>query len=153
MREIRKTISEFVGKTSLPIVLASDMVSVAVRAMESTPSDCAVVVRDNMVVGVFTVRDFLNRIAAQGRDPNVTAMAMVMTEQPETLRPYDCISYAINRMVVRGFRNVPVVDDNGRPLAILTVRDVVTHLSELFDGVTAGGSDPELEAWVDIGGG
>ncbi len=152
MREIRKTVSEFIEDVAVPAVGLQDSVADAIAEMKQHPSDCVVVLASGTLVGIFTERDFLTRVTAAKRDPALTKMEEVMTPEPETLRAYDCISYAINRMAVRGYRNIPIVGDAGKPLAVLSVRDVVSHLSELFDEVSASSELP-TNAWVDIGGG
>jgi CBS domain-containing protein len=104
------------------------------------------------LVGIFTGRDFLNRVAAEKRKPAETLLGEVMTKAPETLGPDDCVSYAIDRMANGGFRNVPIVAD-GRPVAVISVRDVMTHLAEVFAEIEEGDADDEMKDWVDIGGG
>ena len=77
----------------------------------------------------------------------------VMTPDPDTLRLDDCVTYAINRIAVRGYRNVPIVDDVGQPVAVVGVRDLVGHLAELFNEDPRGDSDDTFNDWIDIGGG
>jgi predicted transcriptional regulator len=60
-----------------------------------------------------------------------------MTRAPRTLRPWDGVAFAINWMAVEGFRNVPIVDDEGVVLGVLTVWDVMRHLGEIFDEIDA----------------
>jgi predicted transcriptional regulator len=77
-----------------------------------------------------------------------------MTTEPEVLRPHDSIAYAINRMVVRGFRNIPIVDDGNKAVAVLDVRDVMAHLADLFAELAEGRRvESEWDEWTDIGGG
>jgi hypothetical protein len=55
-------------------------------------------------------------------------------------------------MALRGFRNVPVVDESGRPTSVLDVRIVMGHLIKVFAEVEK--EDPDVgDAWIDIGGG
>jgi len=152
MGQIRKTVSEFIEDTPLSAVGPEDSIAAAIEVMKRDQSDCVVVLDAGMIVGIFTERDFLNRVTAARRDPAETKMKSAMTPNPEVLRTYDCISYAINRMAVGGFRNVPIIGEQGKPIAVLSVRDVVSHLSELFDEVSPV-REPSRSAWVDIGGG
>ena len=158
MQRIQKTIAEFVVNASRVTVAPADPVSVAVAAMREHKVDCVLVVDSDALVGIFTERDFLHRVTAEHRDPATTAIEVVMTRNPDTLRETDCMTYAINKMAVRGFRNVPIVDEAGRPLSVLDVRIVMMHLLKVFAEVekeNAGrppGADTDSE-WVDIGGG
>ena len=42
------------------------------------------------------------------------------------------VAYALNKMIVGGFRHVPVVDDEHRPAFVISVRDIVSFLVEAF---------------------
>jgi CBS domain-containing protein len=95
------------------------------------------VMNDDQLAGIFTSRDFLNRVAARGGDPATTELASVMTRSPRTLGPDDPVAFAINWMAIEGFRNVPIVDDAGAVLGVLTVWDVMRHLGEIFDEIDA----------------
>jgi CBS domain-containing protein len=83
-----------------------------------------------------------------------------MTPMPRTLRPRDPVAFAINWMAVEGFRNVPILDDAGSVLGVLTVWDVMRHLEAIFDEIDAtprpvapGGDTSSVIAMVDLGGG
>lgn len=154
MQRIQKTISEFLSDSVVPAVSPEQAVSAAVDVMRELRCDCVVVVDGEAVVGIFTERDLLNRVAAVGGRPAAIRMAEVMTAAPETLRPRDCITYALNRMAVRGFRNLPIVDDDGKLTGLLTVRDVLAHVNDVFDEVADdAGDEKAMSEWIDIGGG
>ena len=87
---------------------------------------------EGRLVGIFTERDVLTRVVGQGRDVQTTRLGEVMTKEPEALSPQDRICYAINRMNNAGYRTVPLVDEAGRPIGIVTVNDVVRWLAEIF---------------------
>jgi CBS domain-containing protein len=55
-------------------------------------------------------------------------VAEVMTPDPESLGPDDGIAFALNRMVVGGFRHIFIKDDKGGPPALLSQRDVVAFI-------------------------
>ena len=153
MQRIQKTISEFLSDTPVPSVGPDDRVTAAVESMKSAGSDCTLVIDDGKLLGIFTERDFLNRVAAAQRDPGETAVRDVMTAPPETLHAVDCISYAINRMAVRGYRNVPIVNEDGAATAVISVRNVIDHMTEVFDEIGERGTGEGGDEWVDIGGG
>ena len=50
-----------------------------------------------------------------------------MTEKPETVKPTDVLALAQEKMAKGGFRRLPVVDDSGRLIGILTDRDLREH--------------------------
>jgi CBS domain-containing protein len=154
MQRIQKTISEFIEGAATPTVSPDATVQEAVEVMAKSDTTCVLVVSDEELIGVFTGRDFLNRVAAKGRVPTDTLIRSVMTPAPDTLSSTDCISYAIQIMAGGGFRHVPVVD-NERVRGLLSVKTVVEHLTELISEL----DDDDYEApdvsgiWIDIGGG
>lgn len=151
---MQRTISDFVADRELPAVGPEDDVERAVAVMRERGSGCALVIDGvGRLIGVFTERDFLNRVAATGKPVAGTPVAEVMTADPMSLAPEDSIAYAINRMAVGGYRNVPIVDPEGRAIANLTVRDVIAHLDQLFDELERTKDDPASAEWTDLGGG
>jgi CBS domain-containing protein len=151
---LKRTISDFIAERELPAVGPEDDVGRAVAVMMERGSDCVLVIDGTgRLLGVFTERDFLNRVAAAGRPVAGTPITEVMTADPMSLAPEDPIAYAINRMAVGGYRNVPIVDPEGRAIANLTVRDVIAHLGQLFDELEELEDDPAAPEWTDLGGG
>jgi CBS domain-containing protein len=104
----------------------------AVEALKSDPTGALVVVEDERVVGIFTDRDVLKRVAgyAGALDEPVSRY---MTPDPVTLRDDDTMAAALNKMGDGGFRHIPMLQ-SGRLTAIVTVRDVMHWLlGQYFD--------------------
>ncbi|MGH7804006.1 MAG: CBS domain-containing protein [Candidatus Binatia bacterium] len=104
----------------------------AIELMREHRIGCLLVTRDEHLVGIFTERDVLYRVVAERRDARMTKVGDVMTEDPESLPADAEIAWAVNRMSLGGFRHVPLVDEEGRPVGILSVKDVVNYLAEFF---------------------
>ena len=102
----------------------------AVGVMREHRVGCVLVVDESgYLVGIFTERDLLLRL----EDPDLSrSIRPYVTPEPETLGPDDPIAFALNLMSVGGFRHVPLVDDEGRPLGVVSVKDVVNFLAEVF---------------------
>jgi signal-transduction protein with cAMP-binding, CBS, and nucleotidyltransferase domain len=153
MERIQRTISEFLGERSWPELPATATVAEALAAMNDSGLDCVLVVEDGRLVGIFTGRDFLHRVAAPQRAPADTPLSAVMTAQPEAVKRHHDVAYAINRMAVRNMRRLPVVDE-GRPVGLLTVWVVIAHLDDVFEDLLGRLPDPPTdELWLDLGGG
>ena len=99
----------------------------AIRRMHDKGIDCVLVTEGDRLVGIFTDRDAVLKVA--GRGPGPCPMSEVMTRDPVLLRHDDPIAVAINKMAVGGFRHIPIVED-GRPTGVVTARDVFRHLVE-----------------------
>lgn len=160
MRRLEKTIREIGWTYAVPRLEVGDRVSRAFDQMSREAHDCVLVMRAGQLAGIFTSRDFLNRIAAVRADPDDVVLGDVMTKMPRTLRPRDPVAFAINWMAVEGFRNVPIVEDDGEVLGVLTVWNLMRHLEEIFDEIDAtprptppGGDTSSLIAMIDLGGG
>jgi CBS domain-containing protein len=102
------------------------------RMLARRQAGVLVVDADGRLTGIFTERDVLTRVAGQGRDPRQTPLGAVMTRDPEALSPGDRIAYAVHSMSVAGYRTVPLVDAQRRPLGVVTVSDVIRWLADLF---------------------
>ena len=82
-------------------------------------------------VGIMSEREVLLRIVA--RDVKYdAAVDKFMSECPETLTARDQIARAIKLMTEGGERNIPIVDDAGRAVAVLRTLDIIHFLGEAF---------------------
>ncbi|VTR91194.1 CBS domain containing protein OS=uncultured Acidobacteria bacterium GN=HGMM_F54F02C36 PE=4 SV=1: CBS: CBS [Gemmata massiliana] len=79
------------------------------------------------LVGILTERDFLTKIAGA---PGFEALPVTefMTPSPETVAPADVLAFALGKMDAGGYRHLPVVDA-GRPVGVISVRDILRHLT------------------------
>jgi len=117
-----------------PISLREDTtVQEAIEQMaEKRRAAIVIVDAGGRLIGIFTERDLLRRVAVPGLDPRKTRLAEVMTRSPEALSPDDLIAYAINRLHHSSFRTIPLIDAQHRPLGIMTVNDIVQWVADLF---------------------
>lgn len=116
-----------------PIHLASDAsVRDAIDTMNEARIGCVMIVERGLLVGIFTERDVLTRVAGSGLDLETTPVGDVMTPDPECLTLEDGIAYALNKMSVGGFRHVPLIDAAGRPTGLVSMRHIVDYLVDLF---------------------
>jgi CBS domain-containing protein len=99
-------------------------VSDAARLMREKRVGAVAVVEEGQLVGIFTERDALFRIVAEGRDPQTVRLSEVMTHKPQTIHPDKPFADALHIMYEGGFRHVPVVED-GRPIGIISARDAL----------------------------
>lgn len=83
------------------------------------------VVDKGRIAGIFTERDALNKILAGGLDPDKTILSQVMVSDPQTIRADKPLGYALQFMVDGGFRHVPVVDESGAALGMVSARDAL----------------------------
>jgi len=84
------------------------------------------------LAGIFTERDVLTRVVGRGLDPRSTSLDGVMTAKPEALFLEHRVAYAVHCMSVAGYRTIPLVDREHRPIGIVTVTDFIRWLANLF---------------------
>jgi len=98
----------------------------ALASMRRDGADCLLITDGGVLVGIFTDRDAVLKLA--GRQTAGLAIADVMTHDPVVLRSGDPVAVAIHKMAVGGFRHVPIVKD-GAPVGVVSARDVFRHLA------------------------
>ncbi|MFV1968034.1 MAG: CBS domain-containing protein, partial [Pirellulaceae bacterium] len=91
------------------------------------------VCRDGILVGVFTERDAL-RLICRG-DSLEVPLKQVMSSDPVVLSATDTVGDAIAKMSHGGFRHLPIVDLEGRPLGVLKVSGILHYMVEHFPNV------------------
>jgi len=105
----------------------------AVQAMLSRRQAGVVIVDTaGRLSGIFTERDVLRRVVGARLDTAKTPLSAVMTKSPEALAAGQRVAYAVHCMSVAGYRTVPLVDADRRPIGIVTVTDVIRWLAGLF---------------------
>ena len=124
----------------------------AIRLMREHRVGCVLVVEDERLTGIMTERDLLLKLEQGGLDRPIR---LLMTEEPEVLKTDDPIVYALNKMSVGGFRHVPLVDADRRPVGVISVKDIVDYICDFFpNDVLTVPPDPErAQAWTDRDGG
>jgi len=106
----------------------------AARRMRDARVGCVVVSRAGHPVGILTDRDIAVRVVAEGRDPQQTTVSEVATYEAVTLKTSDNRSTAAIRMREHGVRRLPIVNDAGKLVGMVTADDLIAQLTrELVD--------------------
>jgi CBS domain-containing protein len=85
----------------------------------------AVVDGDFRVAGIFTERDVLRKTSLSRVDPETTPVRDLMTTPVEMATRHTGAGEALTTMLERHFRHLPVADENGRLLGILSIRNLL----------------------------
>ena len=106
-----------------------------VRAMVEYNIGAVPVMQGGKLVGIFSERDLMKRVVAEGFDPRSTCLAEVMTDDPLTVNPHEELENCMAIMRRHSFRHLPVCHD-GQLVGIVSLRDVLLHdLNEKDDEV------------------
>lgn len=114
----------------------SDSTSVGetVRRLNEGGCHVAIIHDDKGVAGIFTERDVLYKLADGLANRADAPIRDFMTPEPEGLCPTDPIAFALNRMMVRGFRNIPLLDQE-KLVGVVSVRDILEYMTKEFSDV------------------
>jgi CBS domain-containing protein len=85
------------------------------------------------VVGVFSERDLLTKVAGRVDDYAGRPVSDFMTPDPETVCPEDTLAFVLHKMDGGGYRHLPVLQD-GQALGMISVRDMLRHVTRLCRG-------------------
>ncbi len=114
-----------------PISVGPDTtVGETLKLMMARGVGCVVVVEGGRLLGIFSERDALLRLNVDAVKMADRPISEVMTVNPATLKARDKIAYALHRMNVGGFRHVPILDDDGKLVGVISIRDILPYLTE-----------------------
>ncbi len=105
----------------------------ATIAMNNAHVGCVLVTEGNRLIGIVTERDILKKVV--GRLGTDSPVERIMTPNPETVGMDDGIAYALNKMHVGGYRHIPVLDKQGHPVGVVSMRTIVRFIVSLFPAV------------------
>ncbi|KAF8139953.1 CBS-domain-containing protein [Boletus edulis] len=88
-------------------------------------TDCVLVVDDDEgLSGIFTAKDLAYRVTADGLDPHSTPVGQIMTRNPMVTRDTTSATEALQLMVQRHFRHLPVCNEEGNVVGLLDITRV-----------------------------
>src|SRR5437764_14947563 len=112
------TVADVMSRNLLTVEPTTGL-SEAARAMNERGVGAVLVLSGEHVSGILTERDVLRAVATG--DVEGTNVAAWMTRDPETIEPSDTTGHAAAMMIHGAFRHLPVVDDGGKPLGIVSI--------------------------------
>ena len=119
---------EFRSKPPAMTFSADTLVHVAIHAMSAKNYGAAVIVdTGNKPVGIVTERDFMRRLLNNGLDPRTTPLSQIMTRELKVAQPDDNILDWVRQMSNERFRHVPIVDESGKLVNIMSQGDFVSY--------------------------
>ena len=116
-----------------PILGVGASVRDAIQILATRPENCVLVLDAGVLVGLVTARNVARWIAGGMLEGFEGPIGAVMTSDPETLRLDDSILALLSKLYAAGFSCVPIVDEHGFPLHVLTTRDAFEGVLQRFD--------------------
>lgn len=124
-------VSSLMVRENLLTALPETTVGEASRLMARRKVGAVMVTYQDKLIGIFTERDVVFRVIAQGRDPQNTPLSEVMTPSPITIGPDKSFGLALALMQKNGFRHMPVTE-YGIPVGIVSARNALDPDLEEF---------------------
>jgi CBS domain-containing protein len=114
-----------------PVTLpATATVAEAIGRMLACDIGAVLIVEAGKLVGIFSERDLLTKVAGTEEGYSSQSVRRFMTTNPETIQATDTLALALRKMDCGGYRHLPVVKD-GKPVGMISVRDMLRHMTRL----------------------
>lgn len=129
---------EFKRKSLVLTFGPEESVFAAVQVMSEKNYGAAVIISpDRRPIGIVTERDFMRRLLSQQRDPKTTMLSEIMTTDLKLAREDDDLLDWLRQMSNDRFRHLPVVDEHGVLVSIMSQGDFVSYTwPQLIERVT-----------------
>ena len=101
----------------------------AVARMVEANIGALLVYESGALAGIVTERDYLRRVAVEGRDERTTPVREIMSRELVYVGPDATVDECMAVMTERRIRHLPVVGDGREVLGIVSIGDVVKFQS------------------------
>ncbi len=128
------TIASLVAKDIL-CAGPDDSVASAVRIMSERDVGAVLVMSEGRLEGIFTERDVMKRVLAPGLDPHSTKLSEVASAQPMTIGESASVRECAYLVRDNNFRHLPVLDESGKVVGMISTRDFLKDLAAGFERV------------------
>ncbi|MCE4617563.1 MAG: CBS domain-containing protein [Desulfurococcales archaeon] len=122
--------------TSPPLVIHENepLKKVSKMMYENRVGSVLVVDSEGKLIGIVTERD-ITHACAMGFNADISKVFEVMTENPITISPSAGIDEAIRVMRNAAVRHLPVVDEEGKPVGVVSMRDILDAVFSFFSTI------------------
>lgn len=103
-----------------------------VKLIQTEGVACVLITDKGKLVGIFTERDVIRKLVGKGLDHTREIVDDYMTPDPHFLFIDDPIAFALNRMYDGGYRHVPIIDTDHKPIGIVGILDIISHLAVYY---------------------
>ena len=103
---------------------ATASVRAAAELMRERDIGDVVVLENNRLCGIVTDRDIVVRVLADGGDPGMVTVGEICSRELTTVPPTASIDDAVRLIRQKAIRRLPVVEDNGEVLGIISIGDI-----------------------------
>lgn len=113
-----------------PICLPEDAtVHAVMRKLQVHRVGCVLITDEQgKLCGIFSERDFVLKVYGSEINPREIPVREVMTSNPITQPPDATFAHVLNLMSNGGFRHIPIIEEDGEPFGVVSVKDIMDHI-------------------------
>ncbi|HRF10900.1 MAG TPA: CBS domain-containing protein, partial [Candidatus Accumulibacter phosphatis] len=122
-----KTLRQILADKSGPLMSVSpdDPVFYALQVMSDANVGALLVLDGEQLVGIFSERDYARKVILFGKASKDTPVRAIMTDKVLYVTPDRTVDECMAIMTDKHIRHLPVLDDEGKVLGIVSIGDVV----------------------------
>jgi CBS domain-containing protein len=122
-----KTLKQLLADRTRPlaVVAPGDTVFHALTVMAKHGVGALLVLDGEQLVGIFSERDYARKIILQGKTSKETLVSEIMSDKVAYVTPAATLDECMALMTEKHFRHLPVLDDAGNVLGIISIGDMV----------------------------
>ncbi|MBT3984117.1 MAG: CBS domain-containing protein [Bacteriovoracaceae bacterium] len=130
-----QTFKEPISELRMPAVKAveeSTTIEAAIKIMQENHFGSLIIIKNGKLSGIVTERDILMKACLKIDNWSKTPVSQIMTADPVSLQATDMIAHVLHNMHVGGFRHIPIVNESGEPISLVSIKDIVSFVIEHF---------------------
>lgn len=122
-----KTLKQLLAEKGRPlaVVAPGDSVFHALSVMAEHDVGAVLVLDGEQLVGIFSERDYARKIILQGKSSRETLVRDIMSDRVAYVMPNATLDECMALMTDKHFRHLPVLDENGNVLSVISIGDMV----------------------------
>lgn len=126
-------VRDLITRPAVTCIRHATLQTIAQEMHDSNVSSVVVVDKEQRPIGVVTDRDIVVRALARGL-PLTTSADSIMEHSVARVHWDADIDTAIHQMSLWACRRVPVVNDDGRIVGVVTIDDLAAHVADMSEG-------------------
>lgn len=126
---------KYIMTTELVTAEPTEMVSTVISRMKDYRLGAILLVEGDTLAGIFSERDLLTRVVAEGKDPKNTAVSEVATLEPVTVQETESVKVCAQILEDKNFRHLPIVNSKGKLTGVISSRDFFKYVTKELERV------------------
>jgi CBS domain-containing protein len=115
-------------------ISSEDTVYSAVKIMDEKAIGSLLILNDEgKLCGIFSERDCFRKVVLEGKPSKEVKVGDVMTSKVIYVSPDNTVDECMTLMTEKRFRHLPVIDENGKILGVISGGDLVKHVANEED--------------------